>query len=89
MLRYTITFTGRVQGVFFRATARDIASGHDVSGWVRNEAGGTVGCIVEGEEEELRRFVAAVELARRGSIAETRITEGSATGEFEGFQIRY
>ena len=39
---------GRVQGVFFRASTRDLATRHDVAGWVRNDPGGTVTVHLEG-----------------------------------------
>lgn len=39
---------GRVQGVFFRASTRDLAARHDVAGWVRNDPGGTVTVHLEG-----------------------------------------
>ena len=42
LCRYDIIFIGRVQGVFFRATAQEMARRYDVTGWVRNERGGSV-----------------------------------------------
>ncbi len=40
---------GRVQGVFFRASTRDLAQRLGVTGWVRNDPGGTVTAHLEGE----------------------------------------
>lgn len=88
-VRFSISFTGRVQGVFFRATAQRIARGFAVTGWVRNEPDSSVCCVIEGEKEELKRFVAAVELAKAGNIDEVRIEESEPNGEFRGFAIRY
>lgn len=48
---------GRVQGVFFRSTTRELALRHGVDGWVRNRADGTVEAWLEGDDES----VAAVE----------------------------
>ncbi len=87
--RYDIVFSGRVQGVFFRATAREIARRYDVTGWVRNERDGSVRCVVEGEADELDRFVNAIQLAKRATIDNTDITRLDATGEFDGFTVRY
>lgn len=87
-MRYVITFTGRVQGVFFRKTTQRIARNFDVTGWVRNEPDGSVRCTVEGESVELDRFVQAVTEAKRANISEVEITNEIATGEFDGFTIR-
>jgi len=87
--RYDIIFTGRVQGVFFRATTRDTAAGFAVTGWVRNEHDGSVRCVAEGEEKELDAFVAAVQQRMRDNIADTSIDKRPATGEFDGFEICY
>ncbi len=89
LCRYDIIFAGRVQGVFFRATAQEIARRYDVTGWVRNERDGSVRCVVEGEADELDRFVNAIELAKRANIDNADITRLDATGEFDGFTVRY
>ncbi len=89
LFRYDIIFAGRVQGVFFRATAQEIARRYDVTGWVRNERDGSVRCVVEGEAAELDRFVNAIELAKRANIDNTDITRLDGTGEFDGFSVRY
>ena len=89
LCRYDIIFAGRVQGVFFRATAQEIARRYDVTGWVRNERDGSVRCVVEGEAAELDRFVNAIQLAKQSNIDNTDITRLDATGEFDGFMTRY
>ncbi len=87
--RYDIIFAGRVQGVFFRATAQEIARRYDVTGWVRNERGGSVRCVIEGEADELDRFVNAIQLAKQANIDNTDIARLEPTGEFDGFSVRY
>lgn len=42
--------TGRVQGVFYRATARRMADQFGVTGWVRNEPDGSVRAEVQGDD---------------------------------------
>jgi acylphosphatase len=54
---------GRVQGVFFRADARDRARSLDLSGWVRNNPDGTVEAAFEGDEA---RVDSMVDWCRRG-----------------------
>ena len=48
-VRFQLRFTGRVQGVGFRATTRAIARRHPVTGWVRNEPDGSVLAQFQGE----------------------------------------
>jgi acylphosphatase len=57
MKRFSITVSGRVQGVFFRASAKEMAIQLDVSGFVRNEADGSVYIEAEGDEDALKQFV--------------------------------
>ena len=87
-VRHTITFTGRVQGVGFRARARELAAGFAVVGYVRNEIDGSVLCVAEGERTELERFESAVRRSMAGFIRDSQVHETPATGEFSGFGIR-
>jgi acylphosphatase len=86
--RFELTFTGRVQGVGFRWTTARIAAEHVVVGWVRNEPDGSVRCIVEGDQSELERFVAAIEQKMAGHITDTMCSRVPPTGEFADFTIR-
>lgn len=46
-----VRVTGRVQGVFFRASTRERAEAAGVAGWVRNDPDGSVRVHLEGAEE--------------------------------------
>ena len=50
-------FSGRVQGVGFRATARDVASELGLGGYVRNLDDGSVEAVASGPPELLDQFV--------------------------------
>jgi acylphosphatase len=52
-----IIYEGRVQGVGFRWTAKELARGYDVLGTVRNLPDGTVEMIVAGERGEVMEFL--------------------------------
>ncbi len=86
-IRETITYSGRVQGVGFRNTACEVASGLPVSGWVRNEPDGSVRCIIEGTVEALDRFRSALMGRMATNINDVTIEQSTATGEFSGFKI--
>lgn len=48
MVARHLVVTGRVQGVFFRASTRDRARAAGVTGWVRNRPDGAVEAHLEG-----------------------------------------
>jgi len=50
--------TGRVQGVFFRASTRQQASAMGVTGWARNCSDGSVEVLCCGEDTAVAKLVA-------------------------------
>jgi acylphosphatase len=52
-----IKISGNVQGVFFRASTKDIAEKLRIKGFVRNEKDGSVYIEAEGEEKTLKIFM--------------------------------
>ncbi len=57
VIRVHITFSGHVQGVFFRAFTRENAIKLGVNGWVRNLSNGDVEAIFEGEREKVDKLI--------------------------------
>ena len=55
-----INFSGRVQGVGFRYTTKQLALGFDIVGSVRNREDGTVELDVMGDEEEVSEFITEI-----------------------------
>jgi acylphosphatase len=52
-----IKIYGRVQGVFFRHSAKQKAEELNIKGFAKNEPDGTVYIEAEGEEENLKKFL--------------------------------
>jgi acylphosphatase len=67
MLAKQIIFEGRVQGVGFRYTVKDLSRGFDVCGWVKNLDDGSVELQVMGEAGEVEDFIR--EIAEESSVA--------------------
>ncbi|RMH26805.1 MAG: acylphosphatase [Planctomycetota bacterium] len=88
-MRAEVTFIGKVQGVGFRATAKRLADAAGVTGWVRNEADGSVHLVAEGRDETVRRFLDDLRDRLAGFISREDLTEGEATGRYAGFEIRH
>lgn len=87
--RREVYYSGRVQGVGFRYTARGIAKGYRVSGFVRNLADGRVQLVVEGTPSELDRYLAALAEEMERNITGAEARSSLATREFDGFEIRF
>jgi len=85
-----LTIRGRVQGVFFRAHAQEVARKLRLAGWVQNRPDGDVEVMAEGARPELDKFL---EWCRRGPPQATgdgvRVEWGKADGQFKNFEIRY
>lgn len=88
--RIILKIYGRVQGVFFRDSARRKARQLGLTGWISNESDGTVKLVAEGKvrklEELIKRCYNGNRLARVDKID---IQWQEATGQFEGFEIKY
>jgi len=82
-----VLYSGRVQGVGFRYTAHSLAAGHPVAGYVRNLPSGEVELVVEGEDNAVEAFLAAVARRMAGYISSTTVQDIAPTGQ-RGFQIR-
>lgn len=52
-----VLITGRVQGVFFRASAKRVARNLEVGGWIRNLPDGRVQCFFRGREDKVRAMI--------------------------------
>jgi acylphosphatase len=57
MMARRVIFEGRVQGVGFRYTVKDLARGFDVCGWVKNLPDGNVELQVMAAADELDAFL--------------------------------
>ena len=87
--RRTYHFSGRVQGVGFRYTARHIARGHPVKGYVRNLADGRVEMVMEADEKDMDAVVASLKREMDKHIQRIDVSTGKATAEFTEFSIRH
>lgn len=77
---------GKVQGVYYRASAEQEALLRGLSGWVRNRFSGEVEAVVYGPEEQVEAFI---DWAHEGPPAAevTRIEISSAEPPDEGFRV--
>jgi acylphosphatase len=88
MMRARLIIHGRVQGVYFRASARDVARRLHLVGWVRNRLDGAVEAVVEGQEGAVQTFITWCHDGPPGAhVTTVQVTTEPYTGEFHGFHV--
>ncbi|MEZ0249145.1 MAG: acylphosphatase [Thermoproteus sp.] len=80
---------GKVQGVFFRQSMKDVATHYGVRGWVRNLPDGkTVEAVLEGEEDAVRKVVEWAHYGPPGArVEKVEVQYEEYRGEFDDFKI--
>ena len=87
-VRRRVVVHGRVQGVFFRDSARRRAVSQGVAGWVCNRADGAVEAVLEGQSHAVEHVL---EFFRRGprqaEVENVEVAEEAPEG-LSGFEVR-
>jgi acylphosphatase len=90
MIRAKLSIHGRVQGVFFRQSTREMAERLGLTGWARNCPDGSVLAVFEGEKQSVE---AAITWCRQGPpaarVSNLEIEWYEFRNEFSEFSIRY
>jgi acylphosphatase len=88
MIHKNIRVSGRVQGVYYRASTVDMAKSIGLKGFVLNEPSGSVYMELEGDEQQVAQMI---EWARKGPpmarVESLDVTESNIIG-FTKFEIR-
>jgi acylphosphatase len=82
-----VIFHGRVQGVGFRYTARQIAGHYEVTGFVRNLPDGTVEMFVQGSPAEIDNCIADIQSEFAGHVRDTRIEPAAFSPRYTDFRV--
>jgi acylphosphatase len=87
-IRARVFVSGRVQGVYYRATTRETARDRGVAGWVKNLDDGRVEAVFEGPREDVDSMI---EWCHAGSpkarVDDVDVERGEPAG-LDGFEIR-
>jgi len=84
-----IIFSGRVQGVGFRFTARRIAVRYELSGFVRNLPNGTVEMFAQGCADDIDRCLRDINESFAGYIRDAKIEDALPDARYDGFSIAF
>lgn len=87
-MRRRVTVHGRVQGVFFRESARRAAASRGVSGWIANRPDGSVEAVFEGEPDAVRGLVRFCSDGPRGARVERVDEREEAVEGLSEFEVR-
>ncbi len=87
--RLEASITGYVQGVGFRWFVVRHATRLRLTGWVANQADGSVRAVVEGSPDAVAQLEALLHAGPGGaSVSNVDVVRMPATGEFVAFGIR-
>jgi len=84
-----VLYSGRVQGVGFRYTARRIAQQHAVTGFVRNLDDGRVELVAEGAAGAIDGLLAEIAEAMTGYIREVKVDAIPVSGRYASFDVAF
>ena len=84
-----IYVSGRVQGVFFRASTKDQAQHLGLTGFVRNCPDGRVEIVAEGPFEAIEDLIEWCRLGPPGARVErVQVSDEPREHEFDAFKVR-
>ena len=83
-----VHYSGKVQGVGFRATTESIARDYPVTGWVKNLEDGRVQLLVEGPADAVDDFLKAVRFHWKKNIEKEQSEEQKVTGKYKSFTVK-
>ncbi|MBD3425912.1 MAG: acylphosphatase [Candidatus Omnitrophica bacterium] len=88
--RAHVIVSGAVQGVLFRSNARDMAEHYGLTGWIKNRWDGSVEAYVEGEKSDIDKIISWFYKGPPSArVDKVEVVWEKATGEFDGFAVKY
>ncbi|MFC1676596.1 acylphosphatase [Planctomycetota bacterium] len=84
-----VVFIGRVQGVGFRFTAFNVANRCQLTGMVRNIAGGNVEMIVQGNPKDIADCIRNIKETYAAQVREVKIEDIAVNPKYQDFKITF
>jgi acylphosphatase len=82
-----LIISGKVQGVFFRASAKDVADEIGIIGWVKNTEEGDVEIKASGSDDQLQEFIEWCKVGpRRAVVTNVQVTNVEEEN-FKSFEV--
>lgn len=82
-----LLITGKVQGVFFRESARKLAEKLNIKGWIKNRPDEKVEAMISGDESDINDFINWCHTGpERAEVADVIVSQQSES-KFEKFKV--
>ena len=82
-----LIINGRVQGVFYRATAKKVAEDIGVTGWVKNTDEGKVEILATGSNNQLQKLIQWCKIGPSKAVVTDVLVSDRKEENFKGFDI--
>jgi acylphosphatase len=82
-----LVIKGKVQGVFYRASAREVAEKLGITGWIKNTPEGFVQIAANGSDEQLQEFISWCKKGPSKAIVTEIIVNSVKEENQKGFKI--
>lgn len=82
-----LEISGKVQGVFFRASAEEIARLHKLSGWIKNTRDKKVEALITGADEDIQKFIEWCKHGPDKALVEHVTITNMALQTFDKFEV--
>ena len=85
-----VIISGRVQGVWFRATTKQEAEKRDIVGWVRNTSDGKVEAVFQGDDHRVDDMIVwCYEGPSLSHVDKVEVSSLENKDQFDTFKVRY
>lgn len=87
--RVHVFISGKVQGVFFRSSTKDMAKKLGLYGWVRNLVDGRVEAVFEGEKDAIEKMLEWCKVGPEyAKVTGIEVIREEFKGDFKEFLLR-
>jgi acylphosphatase len=87
MATINLLIKGKVQGVYYRKTAREKAKELNITGWVKYISGGRVEIMATGTEGAIKEFIEWCKKGPEKAVVENVIVTPLSEEQFEDFTV--
>jgi acylphosphatase len=83
-----LLIAGKVQGVFFRETARKVAEKLNIKGWIKNTPDEKVEAMITGDEKDVNDFIKWSKTGPDRALVENVIVSKQPETFFKEFEVK-